>query len=79
MDPRPRLRPDLQASPIHDSGGEKNIVLKDPVSEKYFRLSAWEYELLSALDGAVTLDEAVTRLRAGGQYYTEDDAKIIVS
>ena len=60
MEPRPKLRPDLESSPIHESGGEKNIVLKDPVSEKYFRLSEWEYELLNTLDGKITLTKLLT-------------------
>ncbi|MFH0959839.1 MAG: site-2 protease family protein [Pseudomonadota bacterium] len=79
MEPRPKFRPDLESSPIHESGGENNIVLKDPVSEKYFRLSEWEYELLRILDGKISVDEAVIRLKSLGHYYSEEDARLIIS
>jgi putative peptide zinc metalloprotease protein len=78
-EPCPKFRPDLESSPIHESGGEKNIVLKDPVSEKYFRLSRWEYELLKILDGTITAEEAVTRLKSSGQFYSTEDARLIIS
>jgi len=78
MEACPKFRPDLESSPIHESGGENNIVLKDPVSEKYFRLSEWEYELLKTLDGRITVSEAVSRLKSLGHYYSEEDARLMV-
>lgn len=79
MEARPKLRPDLESSPINEKGGEQNVVLKDPVSEKYFRLSEWEYELLKTLDGKITVSEAVSRLKSMGHHYSEEDARLIVS
>lgn len=56
----PKLRSDLI---VHaESEGEQTIyVIKDPVNDRYFRLRAPEYYLLSRADGATTSAEAALR------------------
>jgi putative peptide zinc metalloprotease protein len=75
---RPKFRADLIVSDYQESSGKKSIVLKDPVSEKYYRLSRYEFTLLKALDGTVTVPEAVVRLRSQGRHYPADEAAHIV-
>ena len=43
--------------------GEAGYVIKDPVALKYHRLRPEQYELLSSLDGELTLEQARDRLR----------------
>ena len=78
MAPCPKLRPDIESSHLNESGGEHNIVLRDPVSEKFFRLSEWEYALLKTLDGTLEVEEAVDFLKSQGHHYSLDDAQLIV-
>lgn len=79
MEFRPKLRPDLEATILHESGGHENVVLKDPITEKYFRLSKWEHEFLKMLDGTVTAEEAIVRLKLNGCYYSGEDAQLIIN
>ena len=53
-------------------------MLKDPVSEKFFRLSLYEFRFLESLDGTLSVDEAVTRLKDLGHYYSSEDANRIL-
>jgi len=76
---RPKFRADLVASDYQESSGRKSIVLKDPVAEKYYRLSQYEYALLKTFDGTVTVEEALGRLRVQGRYYPADEALAIVN
>ncbi len=73
----PKFRSDLHVFDQQDGEGHKIVVLKDPVSQQFFRLTDYEYRFLSALDGTVSLDRAIERLRADGYSYTEDDVKVI--
>ena len=74
----PKFRPDLKASEHLESDGSKTVILKEPVSGKFYRLSKYEYELLKALDGSVPLDRALSNLRARGRYYSEEEANAIL-
>jgi putative peptide zinc metalloprotease protein len=79
MKPYPRLRPDLTASEYRESDGTETVILKEPVSEKFFRLSLYEYEMLRMLDGTVSVEQAVQRLKTQGMYYTAQEANTIVT
>lgn len=73
---KPKFRPDITVTrPI----GSSDIVLKDPVSEKFYRLTSYEFRLLKALDGRRTLEETVDHLRESGAYYTKEAAENITS
>ena len=78
MPGHPKLRPDLKVSTYRESDGTETFILKEPVSEKFFRLSRYEFELLKALDGTVSVAEAVERLKWRGSYYPLDEAQMIV-
>lgn len=78
MEPRPKLRPDLEATSLHESDGDEKVVLRDPVTERYFRLSRWEHEFLKIFDGTLTAEEAIDRLKLKGCYYTSQDAQLIL-
>jgi putative peptide zinc metalloprotease protein len=75
----PRLRPDLTASEFVESDGTETVILKEPVSERFFRLSLFEYDLLTVLDGTISLEEAVQKLKGRGLYYSPQEAQIIVT
>jgi putative peptide zinc metalloprotease protein len=74
----PKLRPDLIHSTYMGSDGKEDVVLSDPVGVKYYRMSKYELEYLKALDGKVSPDGAIEKLRREGRYYTQDDAKMIL-
>lgn len=75
----PRLRPDLIATEYRESDGTETVILKEPVSEKFFRLSLFEYELLTVLDGKVSVEQAVQKLKSRGMYYSPEEAQTIVT
>ncbi len=74
----PKFRKDIIVSRREDSGGKQRVILQDPVSEKYYRLSEFEFVLLKGLDGSVTLDEAVEKLKSQGRYYDMAHANAIL-
>ncbi len=76
---RPKFRTDLIASDYQESNGRKSVVLKDPVAEKYYRLSQYELALLKVFDGTVSVDQALARLRLQGRHYPPDEALQIVN
>jgi putative peptide zinc metalloprotease protein len=78
MEARPKLRPDLEISHHQDSEGRERIVLKDPLSGKFYRVSKYEFTLLRSLDGQMTLEEAIEKLKGSGRYYNEEDAKLVL-
>lgn len=78
MNVQPKLRPDLVPHLHDESGGKKRIFLRDPVSEKYFRLSEYEHRFLAALDGVSTIEQVVERLRKEGRHYTVETAGAII-
>lgn len=74
----PKLRPDLIKHEHEDSKGARSFVLEDPVANKFYRVSAYEYNLLGILDGKLSLVEAMDELRLRGHHYTQDYAKKLV-
>ena len=78
MEGRIKFRVDLEAHKYDDVEDKDTIVLKDPVSGKYFYLSTYEYRLLKTLDGNRTLQEAIDRLAESGYYYSLEEASAIV-
>lgn len=79
MEARPKLRADLVPYPQTDTGGQRRVVLRDTVSQKYYQLSEYEYTFLKMLDGSRTLEEAVEQLKQAGYYFELDDAKQITT
>lgn len=78
MEALPKLRRDLDVSEHMEWDGGKTIVLKDPVSAKYYRLSTFEYQFLKTLDGTRGLAEARERFNELGNYCSEEEAASIV-
>jgi len=78
MEGRPKLRVDLIARYQRETRGKTRVILEDPVSGKYFQLSEYEYNLLKSLDGTVTLEQAVEKLKRAGNYYSIADARFIM-
>lgn len=74
----PKFRPDIREHPFDEKDGSRSIVLEDPVANKYFRLSPYEFELLRVLDGSLTLEQAVERLRFRGRYFDPEHAAKLV-
>ncbi len=58
--------------------GRKIVVLKDSISDKYFRLSADEFRVLKTFDGTRTVDEALEELELTGHYYGVEEAGTLV-
>jgi putative peptide zinc metalloprotease protein len=52
----PRIRPDLVTSEVKQ-GGEIMYVVKDPVTQKFFRLKQHEHFIASRLDGRTPLED----------------------
>ena len=78
MEGRIKFRVDLEAFKYDDIENRDTVVLKDPVSGKYFYLSVYEYRLLQSLDGNLTLEDAIERLARAGYHYSIEDAGAIV-
>jgi putative peptide zinc metalloprotease protein len=78
MEGRIKFRVDLEAHKYDDVEDKDTIVLKDPVSGKYFYLSTYEFRLLKTLDGNRTLEEGIDRLALSGYYYSLEEATAIV-
>lgn len=74
----PKFRPDIRQHPFEEKDGSRSIVLEDPVANKYFRISPYELELLNVLDGNLTLDEAIERLKFRGRHFTRRHAAKLV-
>ncbi len=73
----PKFRQDLEESRFPESDGVESVVLKDPVTERYFRLSRYEYNFLTALNGERSVEQAVEFMKGKGVHYSEEDAKLI--
>lgn len=65
-----RLRPDLVIEPVEEEGA-LYFVIKDPASERFFRVKPLEHFLISQFDGATPLD--TIRRRAS------EEKKVLVS
>jgi putative peptide zinc metalloprotease protein len=75
---RPKFRKDLIAAEHVESDNSKVIILKDPVSGKYFRLSPHEYQFLKVFDGKLTVDEALETLKTTGKYLGKEEASAVL-
>ncbi|MFH0821118.1 MAG: site-2 protease family protein [Pseudomonadota bacterium] len=78
MEVRPKFRADLSFHFRSERGGRKNVIIQDPISGRYFRLSEYEFLLLRSLDGKHTTEEAVTNLKRTGHHYAITDARYII-
>ncbi|MBI5572477.1 MAG: efflux RND transporter periplasmic adaptor subunit [Desulfomonile tiedjei] len=78
MEKQVKFRVDLETYAYDDIAHRDTVVLKDPLSGKYFYLSVYEHRLLKALDGNRSLEEAREALGAAGYYYTPEAATAIV-
>ncbi|MFC1835627.1 site-2 protease family protein [Thermodesulfobacteriota bacterium] len=71
---KPKFRPEIIIRRFEEKGGGFSIVLEDPVANKFFRISQYEFELLRVLDGKLTIPEAIERARLRGRHFTEEHA-----
>jgi putative peptide zinc metalloprotease protein len=78
MSVHPKFRTDLTSSDYIESDGFKSIVIKNPVSDTYYRLSDYEYRLLKILDGTISVEQARARLKMEGRYYSWEQANGIL-
>lgn len=79
MSQNPKFRIDLKVFRQEMEGEHKRFVLKDLASEKFFRISEYEYRLLKAMDGTVTVEQAIENLKTQGFFYDLPDAKQVVA
>ena len=79
MSQNPKFRIDLKLFRQEMEGEHKRFVIKDLASEKFFRISEYEYRLLKALDGTVTVEEVVKNLKAQGYFYDINDANSVIA
>jgi len=78
MEASPRFRPDLEPF-THDEGdGEPVVVLKDPISDRFFRLSPHEHLFLRTCDGSRTVTQARAALARNGHFVSEQEALVVL-
>ncbi|MFH0824387.1 MAG: efflux RND transporter periplasmic adaptor subunit [Pseudomonadota bacterium] len=75
---RPKFRPDIKVHEYEEKAGGQSLVLEDPVGNKFFRISQYEYDLLKIFDGNLTVSDALQRLRLHGRHFTEQYASKLV-
>jgi len=75
---KPKFRPDIKIHSYDEKHGASSIVLEDPVANKFFRISPYEFELLGILDGTLTLGEAIQKLKVRGRYFATTHAARLV-
>ncbi|MFH1116791.1 MAG: efflux RND transporter periplasmic adaptor subunit [Pseudomonadota bacterium] len=75
---KPKFRPDIVGHWFDEKGGGRSMVLEDPVANKFFRISPYEFELLNVLDGTRSLKEAVERVRLHGRHFSVGHATTLV-
>lgn len=78
MDMQPKLRRDLLISEMAESDGAISVVIKDPVANKFFRLSRREYDFLVLFSGTISVDQGVELFRRRGQFITPEEAGAII-
>ncbi len=61
-DPFPKLQDDLSVSE-QSSGGESYFIVKDPITQRYFRLRPPEYFILRQFDGHTSPDDIARRVQ----------------
>ncbi|MBI4861353.1 MAG: efflux RND transporter periplasmic adaptor subunit [Candidatus Riflebacteria bacterium] len=74
MNSYPRFRPDLVVFDHPEPDGTIVKVLKDPVTERFFRLSAYEHRFLTLFDGVRSLPEVRQAFEALGLSICQEDA-----
>ncbi len=74
-----KFRDDLGCYKHDDIAEKSTVVLKDPVSGKFFYLSEYEYRFLKVFDGKIGIETAIGQLAAAGYYYHPDNAKQILA
>lgn len=75
---KPKFRPDIKRHAFDEEHGGRSIVLEDPAANKFYRISPYEFDLLRVLDGTVTVEEAVEKLRLHGRHFTIEHATKLV-
>lgn len=75
---KPKLRPDIIRHEKRYSDGTWFYVLEDPVANSFYKVSAYEYDLLRIMDGKLSLEQVVDELRLRGRHYTIDFAGKLV-
>lgn len=75
MPAHPTFRRDLEVHASSGSSASGRVILKDPVSGKYYYLSRRELELLQAFDGTVDATEALDRLARKGMAYDPEECE----
>ena len=75
---KPKFRPDIRRHWYAEQQGGRSIVLEDPVANKFFRISTYEFELLRIFDGTITITEAIEKLKLRGRYFTSNYAAKLV-
>lgn len=78
MGTQPTFRKDLIVSEHEDFEEKRTVVLKDPISEKFFWLSVFEYQFLKRFDGAHELEEILESVRLEGHYCSIEEARLIL-
>ena len=78
MEMQPKLRRDLLISEMAESDGATSVVIKDPVANKFFKLSRREYDFLRLFSGTITVDDGVELFRRRGQFITPEEAGVII-
>ncbi|MFH0825730.1 MAG: site-2 protease family protein [Pseudomonadota bacterium] len=76
MEPRPSFRKDLIC--LDHREAEDRVVIKDTVSDKYYRLSLFEYRFLALFNGDLTLEEVIDKFQYQGHYCTPDQGKMML-
>jgi putative peptide zinc metalloprotease protein len=74
----PKFRTDIEVFDYEEADGAKSKILKEPMSERFFRLSEDEYRLLRGLDGRASPEEVLAGLQREGVLFTQDEARTII-
>lgn len=78
MEMQPKLRRDLTISEIRESDGATGVVIKDPVANRFFKLSRREYDFLKLFDGKTSIEDGVELFRRRGQFIEPEEAALII-
>lgn len=78
MDIKPKFRKDLTVSEMKESDGSSMLVIKDPVANKFFKISQREYDLLKLFDGSRTVEDAVEFFHRRGLFLSPEEASLIL-
>jgi putative peptide zinc metalloprotease protein len=76
-DLKPKFRPDIITHPFDEKAGGRSCVLEDPVANKFYRISLYELDFLRALNGNVTIPQAIEKLKIQGRYFTAEHARAL--